>query len=336
MVVHDLINRIHNGEIHDTILDLSAMKRVLVFDLGGGTLDITMHEIKRRDESSETLKVNEIATNRYTLLGGDYFDEAVAQAMFERYLRQYAKNPNVVSQLQQCRYMIMAQLRTFVENVKLDLSMQCMKNSDYGSSSWDDDDEEIKINTGGSMGSIGYAYDDAFTKDEIEHILAQFMGNGLKYDDYKNISENTDTRNIIYPILDVLQKACAVLDTPDVKIDAVIVNGGMSKFYMITDRLRDFFGLEPIVALDSDQSVATGAAVYSYLLAQHSELQDDMTMLGEASSATLPAAPEPAPRKIAIEWSRPKLNDALYIGVKITLFRKSYRQEPSFRMIPRL
>ena len=312
-VIYDLINRIHNGEISDLILDLSSMKRVLVFDLGGGTLDITMHEIRRRGENSEILKVDEIATNRYTLLGGDNFDEAIAQSMFERYIKQYERNPSVVSQLSQKHNIIMAQLRTYAENVKLDLSMQCMENSAYGSSGWDDYDSDsdsgIRISTGGSMGSIGYPYDDTFTKDEIESILNQFMGRGLSYNDYKNLSEITDTHNIIYPILDVLKKASDELNTPDVKVDAVIVNGGMSKFYMITDRLRDFFGIEPIVALDPDQSVATGAAVYHYLLTQHSELQDDMTMPGISERSS-------EPPKVAVEWSRPKLNDALYIGMR--------------------
>ena len=51
-VIYDLINQIHNGEIPDRILDLREKKRVLVFDLGGGTLDITMHEIRRRQENS--------------------------------------------------------------------------------------------------------------------------------------------------------------------------------------------------------------------------------------------------------------------------------------------
>ena len=45
-VIYDLINQIRNGEISSRILDLSEKRKVLVFDFGGGTLDITMHEIK--------------------------------------------------------------------------------------------------------------------------------------------------------------------------------------------------------------------------------------------------------------------------------------------------
>ena len=82
--IYDFINQINCGEIPDTVLDLSSPKKVMVFDLGGGTLDITMHEIRRRGENLETLKVDEIATNRYTLLGGDNFDKAIAEEMYKK------------------------------------------------------------------------------------------------------------------------------------------------------------------------------------------------------------------------------------------------------------
>ena len=258
-VIYDLINQIHNGEISSRILDLSSKKRVLVFDLGGGTLDITMHEIKRREDNNDVLKVDEIATNRYTLLGGDDFDNEIAKAMYERYLKQYASHPDVVAKLRKDEKVIMPQLRVYAEHLKLDLNERC---GDHYDSGWDDPDDEIEIPTGGNMGGIGYSYDDTFSKEEVEGILSCFMAPGLYYDDYKRIDRITDTRNIIYPILDVLKKASSKLGTEDVSVDAVIVNGGMSKFYMITDRLKVFFGFDPIVALDPDQAVARGAAGY--------------------------------------------------------------------------
>jgi len=319
-VIYDLINQIHNGEISSRILDLSEKKNVLVFDLGGGTLDITMHEIKRRENHEDVLKVNEIATNRYTLLGGDDFDEAIARTMYDRYLKQYGNHPEVVNQLRQEQKVIMPQLRSYAEHLKLDLSERC--GDDY-SSGWDDEDEEIRIPVGGNMGGIGYAYDDSFTKEEIEEILNDFMAYDLSFQDYKRIDKIAATRNIIYPILDVLKKASDKLKTEDVIVDAVIVNGGMSKFYMVTDRLEDFFGFEPIVALDPDQAVARGAAVYHYYLHKYEEMQDDMKLLGEVTSdieweerkeKTVLSKKKNA--YMAIEWGNAILNDSLYLGVK--------------------
>ena len=330
-VIYDLINQIRNGEISSRILDLSEKKRVLVFDLGGGTLDITMHEIQRREGMEDVLKVNEIATNRYTLLGGDDFDEEIAKAMYMRYLKQFSSHPEVVLKLRQEEKVIMPQLRVYAEHLKLELNERC--GEDY-SSGWDDDDEEIEITTGGNMGGIGYSYDDTFTKDEVEDILSTFMASDLTFYDYKKINNITNTRNIIYPILDVLYKASKKLGIENVTVDAVIVNGGMSKFYMITDRLKEFFGFEPIVALDPDQAVARGAAVYHYYLHKYEQMQDDMKLVGaeeivetasvkervvEPVSNIVEKEVEVAKKVIppmAIQWGNNILNDSLYLGVK--------------------
>ena len=326
-VIYDLINQIHNGEISGRILDLSEKKRVLVFDLGGGTLDITMHEIKRREDNPEVLKVDEIATNRYTLLGGDDFDEEIARAMYDRYLKQYASHPDVVSKLRKEEKVIMPQLRVYAEHLKLELNERCGDDYDSG---WDDPDEDIELATGGNMGGIGYSYDDTFSREEVEKILSVFMAEDLSYDDYRNLEKIKNTRNIIFPILDVLKKAANKLGTADVSVDAVIVNGGMSKFYMITDRLKEFFGFEPIVALDPDQAVARGAAVYHYYLHKYAEMEDDMRLLGSEKNeeetkrqAQSASGKEPEQKKaqtsmthMAIQWGNTILNDCLYLGVK--------------------
>lgn len=203
-VIYDLFNQIRNGEVPSTILDLSSPRKVLVFDIGGGTLDITMHEIKRRDgKSDSTLKVDEIATNRYTLLGGDDFDELIAEKMFERYVNQYRSRGEIVTELKKKKASIMPQLRVFAENLKIELNESVSLGEDT-SDGWGD---EEGFSVGGNIHNTGYAYDDTFTQEEIEDILSVFMGNEMKYDDYKHISCIKETRNIIYPILDVLDKA---------------------------------------------------------------------------------------------------------------------------------
>lgn len=327
-VIYDLINQVQNGEISNHIIDLDSEKNVLVFDLGGGTLDITMHKIKRREDCPDVLKVDEIATNRYTLLGGDDFDHAIADVMFEHYKKQYAVNPEVVRKLQQEKKAIMPQLLNYAEELKLELSERRQAESSYAaddSFGWDDEEDAEEFFVGGNMGGIGYAYDDSFTQEDVEKILQPFMGQSLQFADYKKIDSLQDTKNIIYPILDVLQKSAAKLGD-EVKVDAVIVNGGMSKFYMVINRLREFFGLEPIVALDPDQAVARGAAVYHYYLHKYAkQMQEDMRMVGAEAPALQPlpgkaAAPKAAvaaaQQRAAIEWGKNILNDSLYLGMR--------------------
>lgn len=306
-VIYDLINQIRNGELSSRILDLTEKKRVLVFDLGGGTLDITMHEIKRREGMEEVLKVDEIAANRYTLLGGDDFDEEIAEAMYERYLKQYEKHSDVVLKLKQKKQVIMPQLRIYAEELKFGLNEHC--SGEYTDSAWEDEEEKDFLTTGGNIGGTGYSYDDIFSVNELEEILSVFMADELSFDDYQRIGKISNTRNIIYPILDVLEKTAEKTQENPVTVDAVIVNGGMSKFYMITKRLKKFFGFDPIVALDPDLSVARGAAVYHYYLHKYEEIKDNMHLMGKENLSFVSAMP-------AIQWGKPILNDSLYLGVK--------------------
>ncbi len=294
-VIYDFINQVRNGEIADQILDLSSKKNVMVFDLGGGTLDITLHEISRRDDAPEILKVQDIATNRYTLLGGDDFDLCLAKVMFQHYLNQYAAHANIVQKIRNEERGVMSQLLNYAENLKLEVSAQ--KSDAFGgdNSGWWDEEEDFPV--GGNIGTTGYAYSDNFTANQLEDIWREFMGEELKFDDYKNLNVINEKfgkqKNIILPILDVLNKASAKLATDNVKVDAVIMNGGMSRFYMVINRLKKFFGFDPIVALDPDQAVARGAAVYHYFLHKYDkELAEDLrNEVPEKTPVRLPPLP---------------------------------------------
>lgn len=338
-VMYDLINQAVNGELSNWVIDFSEKKNVMVFDLGGGTLDITLHEVKRREDHPETIKVNDIATNRYTLLGGDNFDKVLAEEMYKRFLDRYKSYPDVVQKLKSDKKSIMLQLVSFAEDLKKELSMSNsdeMATNDDSGWGWEDDVEDKNVfNVGGNVGSTGYSYDDTFTKEEIEDVFQQFMGRNLNFDDYKRLDKLdvlTNTNNIVYPILDVLNKASKKLGISDVKVDAVVLNGGMSRFYMIKDRLTELFGFEPIEAMDPDQAVARGAAIYHYYLKKDTEaLSDDMIKVGaesvkkdttckkldftdvsnvNISKEKVLSIKKPTP----IEWGRNILNDSLYLG----------------------
>ena len=84
-VMYDLINQIQEGSF-DANIDFSEKKKVLVFDIGGGTLDITIHEVFRDSENPEVLNISPIAINRYTKIGGDDFDNLIADEMYNRYI----------------------------------------------------------------------------------------------------------------------------------------------------------------------------------------------------------------------------------------------------------
>ena len=340
-VIYDFINQVRNGEIPSQILDLSSKKNVMVFDLGGGTLDITLHEISRREDAPEILNVQDIATNRYTLLGGDDFDLCLAQTMFEHYLNQYSAHADIVRKIRQEQSGVMSQLINYAENLKLEVSARKSNVFVSYDSGWGDadDEEEEDYPVGGTIGTTGYAYSDSFTAADLENIWRVFMGEELKFDDYKNLAavaaKYGKQKNIIYPILYVLNEAAKKFATDNVKVDAVIMNGGMSRFYMVINRLKEFFGFEPIVALDPDQAVARGAAVYHYFLHKYDkQLADEVSneLPEETSAQTLEqnfsrpsytAQPRKhfpvtkgvskAERSIGVVFGRNILNESLYL-----------------------
>ncbi len=315
-VIYDFINQVHNGEISSQILDLSSQKIVMVFDFGGGTLDITIHKISRRDDAPDVLNVEDLAINRYTLLGGDDFDKTLSNAMFERYLAQYRNYPDIVQRIKREEASVKPQLLSYAEDLKIKVSME--KAGGFGvavSDAWGDDEADT-YPVGGNIGATGHAYDDSFTTEELENIWRKFMGAEYRFDDFKNLDDAVKkhgTVNIIFPILEVLKKCADKLGRDDFKIDAVIMNGGMSRFYMVKDRLKEFFGFEPIVALDPDLSVGRGAAVYHYFLHKYQEKISSFQ-----NSALVPAKkteqpkPEPKPAPY-IRITKTILPDSLFL-----------------------
>jgi len=73
-VIYDFINRQNLGEIPPTLLDFLSPKNVLVYDLGGGTLDVSLHKIFW-DDTEKRVDFDDLAVSRYTNIGGDDFDE---------------------------------------------------------------------------------------------------------------------------------------------------------------------------------------------------------------------------------------------------------------------
>ena len=59
-VLYDIVNSQMNGEIPSSVLDVSTPKTVLVYDIGGGTLDVSLHEISQ-DEEDELLNIKDQA-----------------------------------------------------------------------------------------------------------------------------------------------------------------------------------------------------------------------------------------------------------------------------------
>ena len=94
-------------------LDKQADETIAVFDLGGGTFDITILDTGADDEGNQVAQVK--ATNGNTHLGGDDFDQRIIDWICDEYLRDQGID------LKQDR-MALQRLRESAERAKVELS----------------------------------------------------------------------------------------------------------------------------------------------------------------------------------------------------------------------
>ena len=255
--LYDFVNRQNKGEIPETRISFHEPQTVLVFDLGGGTLDVSLHNVSYQQEQS-TLNIEDLAISRYTQIGGDDFDQKLADHFLEVYADRL---PNDFDDSQM--NMLKSELREYAEQAKIDLSSEIENGKLMGyldPESFDPELVETEIIKTPFENQV-FEYD--LTLSEYEDIVEPLLAPCLTLDAVNQLDTLSDSDNIIYPILDVLRKAEQKIgDMPSV--DAVLLNGGMTKFHTIQKRLETLFGLPPITAGDPDKAVARGAVVYHY------------------------------------------------------------------------
>lgn len=251
--LHNFINSLEKGELPETIIDINTPKNVLVYDLGGGTLDVSLHKVWRNQNGE--VQFEDYAISLHTLVGGDNFDK-----LFTDYL--YSRIENKISDITEAeKERCLSKLRILAENAKMDMTTQFFENKMMEI----DNDIEMEITQANIHDNI--AIDELVTEEEYEEIVESLMGNEFTLDSVKDLEDGEimDSKNIIYPILDVLAKANEKAGE-QVRVDAVLLNGGMTKLPLIQRRLENFFKITPISLQDPDLSVALGGVYYHYNL----------------------------------------------------------------------
>lgn len=255
--LYDFVNRQNKGEIPETRISFHEPQTVLVFDLGGGTLDVSLHNVSYQQEQ-HTLNIEDLAISRYTQIGGDDFDQKLADHFLEVYADRL---PNDFDDSQM--NMLKSEFQEYAEQAKVDLSSEIENGALMGyldPESFDSDLVETEIIKTPFENQV-FQYD--LTLSEYEEIIEPLLASHLTLDAVQQLDTLSTSDNIIYPILDVLRKAEQKIGSVP-SVDAVLLNGGMTKFHTIQKRLETFFGIPPITAGDPDKAVARGAVVYHY------------------------------------------------------------------------
>lgn len=257
--LYDFLNRQDNEEIPE-VLDLSGPKVILVFDIGGGTLDVSLHEVTRNTDSENALPydIRPLAISRHTLLGGDNFDELLQKFLIDKLVKI---DIDALGEIRADAFR--SDILDTAEKAKIELNSRVEIYRNQGI----DDYNSLNISCEilrPYIGDTDYGLEYELTLQEYRQIMKPYLAPELTINSLDNLDALAGkTENIIYPILDVLDKARSKTGQVP-KIDAVLMNGGMSKLFAIRERIQEFFGFPPLEVGDPDLAVARGASVYHY------------------------------------------------------------------------
>jgi molecular chaperone DnaK (HSP70) len=259
--LYDLLNQQRAGQLPTALIDFSTSKTVLVFDLGGGTLDVSLHRVVQ-DTTSYDVSVDDLAISRYTQLGGDVFDQLIADELQRRFedrhkLRLSSLNP---TEQQIARFALEGEAERAKRRLTTDIEQRLSQGVPEVDGSYAVDIHRPYVADNKGLFT-------QLSKADLEAICQPLLGQNLTLDHVHLLDQIDEvaTRNIIYPILDVLQKA-QKRENSIPKVDAVILSGGMTRIHAIRERLHRLFGIRPLTVLDPELSVSRGACIYHYLL----------------------------------------------------------------------
>ncbi len=206
----------------------ASARTVAVYDLGGGTFDISILRLTPAEYEGETSFFQVLATSGDTHLGGDDVDLALVR-LFLREIRELLELPESVTDLEAFNPQTRRALVGFAEAVKHRLS--------------DEETASIRIELGNDR-----VYERTVTREELEEIMAPWV-------------ERT-----IEACAEAMRLAQRAPGVEKIELDAVILVGGSTRVPLVRQEVEKFFGIEPYTALDPDRVVALGAAVQAGIM----------------------------------------------------------------------
>jgi len=241
----DFINEQSNLIESQRSVKLDETKRILVFDLGGGTCDIAIVDVI---QNGRKVEFTEVAIGRYDELGGIDFDNKVALVKLDEFLKKY--NLSYHSLNKEDRENMVRHLRIFAEKAKERISADIEMNCYFGESFdhyimdfYGDDPVQFSIN-----------------KEEYDDAIKEFF---IKSKQTNKRLEEENQKNIVDPILNTLRDYNISKDS----IDYLFLTGGMTKYQLVREKIKEILELNDnqiINSTDPLSSVAKGAAIYDY------------------------------------------------------------------------
>ncbi len=202
-------------------------RTVAVYDLGGGTFDISILRITPSRDDAMPAFYEVLSTAGDTHLGGDDIDHELVRLFADEISQMRVEYGQEAIELAQMSARTRRALVGFARLVKHRLS----------------EEERARVEI---VVDEHLRYERTIDRDELERLMDPLISRTMC------ACERA--------MRDAQKKGIA-------SVDAVVLVGGSTRIPLVRRRVREFFGVEPYTALDPDEVVALGASVQASILA---------------------------------------------------------------------
>jgi molecular chaperone DnaK (HSP70) len=215
--------------------------RVLVYDLGGGTLDLTVVNLTLSDNQS-SVDLNSIDWNiekigRYNEIGGTDCDQIFASVILEHLLKQHSDvaqhnlSENEANSLQ-------AILLSAGEEMKIEFN-----------DAYDEVDDDFTFSCSFEIQSKPYEVELSMSVEETKARLSDLLGNS--------------SSEYFKPVFDLFSSEYLMED-----VGLVLCVGGMTRLGYLQDQISEILDTKVVPVPHPQEAVVKGAAIYSELRSQ--------------------------------------------------------------------
>ena len=210
-------------------------KQILVYDIGGGTLDISVAAVENCDGE---LTVDILGRSKRMDFGGDDIDKYIAAYFLQEFERI---NPSIQSRTREEQAVIISRIVTNAERAKVQFSTEIAKYLDNERRR-----RRVKEYVNFEIIDSLKITDLLLTDELLREILAPVIS----------------SEGMLLAPLNRTIKDCRLAKED---IDLVILTGGTGKFYLVQEAINLFFqGRVEIIDFTAGDAVAKGAAINSF------------------------------------------------------------------------
>lgn len=229
-----------NGAIEFGKNYFNSSKNILVYDIGGGTLDISIGQVQSIDGDFQLSVLGRSARMDF---GGDDIDQYIS-AYFLNIFEKINKPINQRTPKEQA--IIVSRIVSQAEEYKITLSNKIINAQN----------ERLKANAKAIVNfeviDNLYVSDVVLTDKILREILADVISSNGK---------------LLEPLIKTIKRAGLEKEN----IDLVVLTGGSGKFYLVEETLRKFFtNSTKIVDFTEREAVSKGASIHSFNLKNES------------------------------------------------------------------